>query len=111
MGNTPGGYDMGKSFADLGGTGGGIGPGGPTSQMAGKPTQSNPMLAAFQGPQAQAPGGAAFGAQPKAPVQSPAMFSPNLPNHTLPQGFASAFPNSLSPADKALLYANALRTG
>jgi hypothetical protein len=38
------------------------------------------------------------------------MFNPKLPNHSLPFGFNSAFPNSLSEQDKALLYANALRT-
>lgn len=63
------------------------------------------------------PGGAPFGPQPapataqaQAP-QAPSMFRPQIPNHSLPYGFNSAFPNSLSEQDKALLYAKALGGG
>lgn len=56
-----------------------------------------------------APGGAPFGAQP-APTggNSGGFFTPQLPNHSLPKGYTSMFPNSLSEKDKALLYAQAL---
>lgn len=63
---------------------------------------------------AQQPGGASFGAQPTTMASAqptPAaqgMFTPQLPNHTLPKDYASMFPNSLSEQDKALLYAKAL---
>lgn len=57
------------------------------------------------------PGGAPFGAQPtRAPAQpaAPSMFSPQIPNHTVPYGYQSAFPNSLTEKDKQLLYAQYL---
>ena len=67
-------------------------------------------------PQQNAPGGAAFGAQPSQQAQVPtntgnsmaAFFTPKIANHTLPQGYQSMFPNSLSAEDMALLYGKAL---
>jgi hypothetical protein len=64
----------------------------------------------------QAPGGAPFGPQtggsttPTA-TQQPGLFSPKIANHSLPYGYQSAFPNSLSDEDKRLLYAQLLNTG
>lgn len=63
------------------------------------------------------PGGAPFGAQPPVEANNHMMgqpnsfFSPQLPNHTVPQGYQSAFPNSLTEQDKRLLYAKALGGG
>ena len=63
------------------------------------------------------PGGAPFGPQPtttpSVPGASPGgtasgYFRPQLANHTVPQGYPSAFPNSLTEDDKRLLYAKAL---
>jgi len=68
-------------------------------------------VSAFAGaPVSSAPGGAPFGAQPSTAAADPmnAFFRPKVPNHTLPQGFQSAFPNSLSAEDMALLYGQAL---
>jgi hypothetical protein len=120
FGNAPPGYDMGKSFDDMGGTHAewGFGGGGPTPPGGNQTGGGN--MTAFPAPVASAPGGAPFGAQPTpaAPTGQPSpaaglngLFSPRLPNHSLPQGFQSAFPNSLSDADKALLYAKALGGG
>lgn len=84
------------------------------SPQLGNPTQGGGM-AAF--PTTQAPGGAPFGPQPGAPspgtpqgTPNPmaAFFNPKVANHSLPQGYQSLFPNSLSDADKALLYGKAL---
>lgn len=97
-----------------GGVPGGQSPGGQN-------TGGNPMLAFGGG---STPGGATFGQQPNIgvarPPQPPVMtppgqpgqpgqppfFTPQLPNHTVPQGYQSAFP--LSDRDKALLYSKAL---
>lgn len=86
----------------------------PSNHMTafGNPTQGGGGMPAFP----SAPGGAAFGAQPGqggSPVtppapQAPGFFNPKIPNHSLPQGYQSLFPNSLSEADKALLYGKAL---
>lgn len=61
------------------------------------------------------PGGAPFGPQPTSPTDTGSSggnangwLRPRLPNHSLPYGYQSAFPNSLSDEDKALLYARAL---
>lgn len=100
----------------------------PGTQVAGHPggvpggqnTGGNPMLA-FGGSPGGIPGGATFGQQPNIgvtrPPQPPVMtppgqpgqppfFTPQLPNHTVPQGYQSAF--QLSDRDKALLYSKAL---
>lgn len=67
-------------------------------------------------PVQNAPGGAPFGAQP---VQggmtggnpAPTMFTPKIANHSLPKGYESLFPGSLTEEDKKLLYAQALMGG
>jgi hypothetical protein len=67
-------------------------------------------MAAFGGTQATAAGGAPFGPQPTqtGTATPPAYGNGRLPNHSLPYGYQSLFPNSLSDEDKALLYAKAL---
>jgi hypothetical protein len=79
-----------------------------TPALAGRPTDSGGF-----GAVANAPGGAPFGPQPTQNAalsqnNSPAMFTPKLANHSLPQGYQRMFPSSLSEQDKALLYAQAL---
>lgn len=114
FGNAPAGTDLGKTFADMGGLNGapGANPGQGAPRSGGYSNTGNGgnAMAAFQGPTATAPGGAAFGPQPSAPQQDPmsAFFRPRVPNHSVPQGYQSAFPNSLSPEDMALLYGKAL---
>lgn len=90
--------------------------GPPSGSQGGAPgfgnTGNGGNMGAF-GHAAQAPGGAAFGPQPNAPVQQAqnpmgAFFSPQQANHSLPQGYNSMFPNSLSPQDMALLYGKTL---
>jgi hypothetical protein len=89
--------------------GGAMTPGGGQLSDGGMGTIGNPIK-----PSSQAPGGAPFGAQPTGQPElmttggNPGMFRPQLPNHTLPQDYASLFPGSLSEQDKALLYAKAL---
>lgn len=78
--------------------------------------QSTPSIPGRTESASTAPGGAPFGAQPTSPqaVQTaatpstPTMFAPKLPNHSLPYGYQSAFPNSLTDEDKRLLYAQYL---
>ncbi len=84
------------------------------SPALGNPTNGGGGMSAFP----STPGGASFGAQPTATPtpqtsgdQMSAFFSPKIPNHSLPQGYQSMFPNSLSDADKALLYAQYLQGG
>lgn len=102
----------------------GAGPQGRFGQgtgQAGAAALGNPTggggMAAFPNPVATAPGGAPFGAQPgptvgaQAPNPMAAFFNPKIPNHSLPQGYQSLFPNSLSDADKALLYGQKLMGG
>lgn len=86
------------------------GPPGAPGTPQGKMDQGGSPMAAFGNtPAASAPGGAPFGPQPTTPQnQMGAFFSPKIANHTLPQGYQSAFPNSLSPEDLALLYGQAL---
>jgi len=75
-------------------------------------TGGNPMAAFPSNPVVTTPGGAPMGAQPTPPSPVPSAFpmAPKIPNHSLPQGYESLFPNSLSDADKALLYGQALRS-
>lgn len=84
------------------------GPGGPQGQGNQNGGQG---LSAFP----SIPGGASFGAQPTQPTQpaqppkpSPVASAFGIPNHSLPQGYASMFPDSLTDRDKQLLYAKAL---
>lgn len=73
----------------------------------GNPTQGGSM-----GTPAMPLGGAPFGAQPSAPAlgapAAPASGMTGIANHSLPYGYNSMFPNSLTDQDKALLYAKAL---
>jgi len=86
------------------------GPHQPGADPMGHADQSGSPMGAF--PSTPAP----FGAQPAAPAVPGAQPSgmpafpvqPKVPNHTLPQGYQSLFPTSLSDADKALLYGKAL---
>lgn len=91
-------------------------PNAPNTQGNGTPSSGNMANTgnggSWGGPSqvaTSAPGGAPFGAQP-APTggNSGGFFTPQLPNHSLPKGYTSMFPNSLSEQDKALLYAQAL---
>lgn len=105
LGNAPAGYDMGGSFGDLNRPG--ASPGAPG--QPGRPGSSDGnRMAGFGSQVATAPGGAPMGAQPAAPASPMQAFAGAVPNHSLPQGYTSLFPNSLTPADKAALYARAL---
>jgi hypothetical protein len=74
------------------------------SPIGGNTGSANPMAQALM-----APSGASFGAQPAAqPGMQPQSPFGKIPNHTLPQGYESLFPNSLTAEDKALLYGKAL---
>lgn len=106
--------DMGMQTWDAPGTGnqpsptGALTPGG--GQLAGRTEGDQSGMAAALlagGPTVSAPGGAAFGAQPTQ-TASQGMFSPKIANHSVPQGYQSMFPNSLTEEDRKLLYAKAL---
>jgi hypothetical protein len=114
---TGGGSGFSTSFPDGGpgynsSTGFAGGPGTPGTPQ-GKGDQSGMAAALIGNPVQSAPGGAPFGAQPTPPAPSPApgMFTPKIPNHSLPKGYQSMFPNSLTEEDKKLLYAQALMGG
>lgn len=83
---------------------------GPSSPN-GQNTGNQGALAGLPAPAPKpAPSGAPFGPD-QGTVKDPmaAFFTPKLPNHSLPQGYQSMFPNSLSQADLGLLYAQALK--
>jgi hypothetical protein len=112
FGNAPAGTEMGATdsqvAAGMQGNNNSPAP-GMAGSGGGNTGNGGNQMAAFGGPAAQAPGGAPFGAQPGTPPGMPAFpAQPGLPNHTLPQGYESLFPNSLTAEDKALLYGKAL---
>jgi hypothetical protein len=107
--DVPGGWDpKGASPAVPGGN-----PQSTPGDPQGKGDQSGMAAALIGNPVQSAPGGAPFGAQPTPPAPSPTpgMFTPKIPNHSLPKGYQSMFPNSLTEEDKKLLYAQALMGG
>lgn len=94
----------------------GTGPQGRYGPGTSAPSQTgalgNPTQGGSMGTPAMPPGGAPFGAQPSAPAlgapAAPVSGMTGIANHSLPYGYNSMFPNSLTDQDKALLYAKAL---
>lgn len=108
---SPGAPQPGQGF-NYSGTGpqGRYGPG--TSAPGQTGALGNPTQGGSMGTPATPLGGAPFGAQPSAPAlgapAAPASGMAGIANHSLPYGYNSMFPNSLTDQDKALLYAKAL---
>lgn len=111
------GYGFSKSYPDGGpGYNSSTGYGGPSSSSPNGPNAQNtgnaPGLTAFPGTPKPVPSGAPFGPDTGAVTQPnpmSAFFKPKLPNHSLPPGYSSMFPGSLSPEDMGMLYAQALK--